>query len=94
LMVLVRDFPKVSEAKAWFEKVRNKLGIFDEYEAVKQEYIETKAQYNQHMLKDFIYLKCACGFFYTTFDKSNYGSRYFEEDPTCPRCHASLKQSS
>lgn len=95
LEVSLRDFPAIDEAKAWLEKVRDKLDILDTYQVVKQEYIETKAQYNRCQFKDFIVLKCKCGFFYTTFDISSYRTGYFETDEvTCPRCRVVLRQAS
>ncbi len=91
LVAHLRDFPAVSDAKAWLEKNRAKLDLFDGYKVVKQEYLATKADYNLGMFKDFIYLQCACGFFYTTFDHDSYSVHYWD-DPTCPRCDASLKK--
>jgi len=92
LEVSLRDFPSIAEAKTWLERVGSKLDILEGYQAVKQEYIETKQAYSRRMFNEFIILRCKCGYFFTTFDKRNYSSRYFEVDEvTCPRCRAVLK---
>lgn len=94
LMILLRDFPSVAEAKAWLVRTNVNQEWLENYKAVKTEYIKVKATYTRRQFSKFIALRCKCGFLHTTFDKDSYSSRYFDEDPTCPRCSAHLKVSS
>lgn len=93
LLVTIKDFPSVEQVKGWLSTHKAKLSyLTGEYESVKKEYQETKANYKTEDFQDFIFAECSCGYYYTIFEKDSYSVRYWD-DARCPRCNSELNIS-
>lgn len=90
LQAYLKDFPTIEETKTWLQKNRDKLELSSDYETVKREYLEVIEQHKIKDFEEFIFIKCPCGFFFTTFDRENYASHYWV-NATCPRCNLKLE---
>lgn len=90
LLSVVKDFPTIELAKEWLSTHKARLThLRGDYDAVKKEYEETLANYRIEDFQDFVFVKCPCGSYYTTFEKDSFSIQYWD-DAKCPRCDTPL----
>lgn len=93
LRVLIRDMPTISDLRAYLD--RNKSTILamlvQNYQQVKEDYLDIIEKYRVEDFIDLIGCRCECGFFYTKEEARNYTRRSgfmgeHQEPVKCPLC--------